>query len=87
MKAYTRVREYMTHLGEMSSDRWRYLVYTLSPREKRKIAVLLLIAAVIAFGASMYEYWIVRDQGPARGGGYSEGIIGAPRFLNPILAF
>ena len=35
---------------------------------------------------SGYDYWTLRTATPASGGGYSEGLMGEPRYLNPILA-
>lgn len=35
---------------------------------------------------SGYDYWPLRTAAPAAGGSYSEGLVGEPRYLNPILA-
>lgn len=65
---------------------WKYLPRFLGTGER----VILVLALIIALGsagslaAHLYmRYTIVV---PARGGTYTEALVGAPRFLNPILA-
>ncbi len=46
-----------------------------------------LSLAIVSLGfMSGYDYWTLRIAAPASGGGYSEGLVGEPRYLNPILA-
>lgn len=66
-------------------NRWRYLFLNLSQKEKTTITGLLIFAAAVSFFLAGYEYWVLREPFPARGGTYIEGIIGEPRYLNPVL--
>ena len=68
-----------------SSQRWRYLFSALSLKEKRSLAALMLLAAVASFSLAGWEYWVVRTPSAASGGSYIEGIVGEPRYLNPVL--
>jgi len=70
---------------KFSLTRWRYLFFNLSQKEKTTIAGLLIFAATVSFFLAGYEYWVVRKPSPTRGGTYTEGIIGEPRYLNPVL--
>lgn len=62
----------------------QYLPSLLSPGEK-KIASVSLIASMLAL-CTMGVIWIVGSITitPARGGTYSEAIIGAPQYINPL---
>jgi ABC-type transport system substrate-binding protein len=55
-------------------------------REKTSLIVLLVLAAANGFMATRTVYLNATVAAPARGGEYREGIIGQPRFINPLLA-
>ena len=52
--------------------------------------VLFTIIALIACTSALTMLWNINERFmvpvPAHGGAYSEGVIGYPRFINPILA-
>jgi peptide/nickel transport system substrate-binding protein len=69
-----------------SSFQWSQIFKILSKREKNLI-FLCLFLFVASVGFVGFRYYLINTQTvPSRGGSYSEGIIGAPRFLNPVLA-
>lgn len=74
-------------LLSFKKERWVYLFKSLSFKEKRLVFIFLLIATVASFSLTGYDYWILREPTPAKGGSYTEGIIGEPRYINPILTF
>lgn len=76
-----RVRE----LGRLQGG-WRDFLRALSRREKTLLAIILTAGALVSFGLAAYDYWIQREPAPARGGSYTEGMVGEPRFLNPLLS-
>jgi len=62
--------------------RFYRLPFVLKPLEKW--VVLGLLAVII--GSLVLNNWHMGDLRPAYGGTYSEGFVGEPRFINPILA-
>ncbi|MDD5252232.1 MAG: ABC transporter substrate-binding protein [Patescibacteria group bacterium] len=64
----------------------KHLPRFLSPQEKKTINILMAIIAVglLAIGGKYYNDHVRLV--PADGGDYSEGVIGSPHYLNPILA-
>jgi peptide/nickel transport system substrate-binding protein len=58
----------------------------LSPFEKALFGFLIILFAASAFFLLMKVNAGFLVQVPARGGSISEGIIGSPRFINPLLA-
>jgi len=64
----------------------KYLPRFLSPRELWILrgAFLVLLAGVIWWGAHWWLYGL--KQYPQAGGVYTEGLVGQPRLVNPILA-
>ena len=69
-----------------STEQWRQLGNVLRPEEARalRIGFLLILLGVILTGSRFYftHLSIV----PAVGGEYTEGLVGQPQFVNPILA-
>ncbi|MFH0952350.1 MAG: ABC transporter substrate-binding protein [Patescibacteria group bacterium] len=76
----------------LSSSRWpsvaqfRYLPRILSPVEKRIItfAMIVAITALALLGWRFYERHIVMV--PTAGGEYTEALIGAPQYINPLFS-
>lgn len=71
---------------KLSFKHWRYLFYSFSDRKKVTLAILFALVAGTSFFLAAYDYWVLREPSPAIGGSYTEGIIGEPRYLNPILS-
>ncbi|MAF59234.1 hypothetical protein CL631_00070 [bacterium] len=64
----------------------RNTVKNLSPLEKVIFSVLVGFLAITTFSLlSSVNKFLISDV-PARGGALSEGIVGFPRFINPVLA-
>lgn len=64
----------------------RHLPKVLSPREKSTAGILTLIMLVALGVMGGNAYYGLTDAVPQRGGEFAEGLIGTPRFINPILA-
>jgi peptide/nickel transport system substrate-binding protein len=64
----------------------KYLPRVLSIFEKKIIFVLFIIA-LVALGWLLYRFYDKhREFIPASGGSYTEGVVGQPKFLNPLLS-
>lgn len=64
----------------------KHIGATLAPRE-RQIARVALIAAALSFAWLVAVFLITHiERAPARGGEYSEAIVGAPTYINPLYA-
>jgi len=64
----------------------RLTVRILSPNERRIIVILLIIVLVSAVILFRNYYIRLTTTTPQVGGVYREGIIGSPKYLNPVLA-
>lgn len=73
-------------LRSLSVNHWRYLLKNLSRLELNLILTWLAIAFAAAAFLTGYDYWALRSASPDQGGAYSEGIVGEPRYINPLLA-
>jgi len=64
----------------------RYSTSLLSSRERLGVAIstLLLIASLVFMG--LHHYYATTHLIPAHGGQYTEGLVGHPQYVNPILA-
>jgi peptide/nickel transport system substrate-binding protein len=64
----------------------RYLSKVLNKRERKQVSVLsfVLVASIALFVINGYV--LATESVPRAGGEYSEGLIGSPRFINPVLA-
>lgn len=65
---------------------WRYLPKILNPKERRRLSILSLIIFVAVLSFLISGYLLLTVAVPKAGGEYVEGLIGSPRFINPILA-
>jgi len=64
----------------------RYFSKVLTKKERQQISVLFLII-LLALGIFLVNgYLLTTVSVPKIGGEYTEGLIGSPRFINPILA-
>ncbi len=69
-----------------SFAQWRQLHRVLGRQEKIILPSLILVFAISFFSFAQGLYFSNTSIIPAKGGGIVEGIIGSPRFLNPIYA-
>lgn len=69
-----------------SLRQWRYIGLVLSPQEKKIINILLLV--ILASFMTFAGRWYLANRifVPDFGGKYTEGVIGAPRLINPLYA-
>lgn len=73
-------------MRSLSVNHWRHLFRNLSEKELNIILVSLGLAIVASMFLTGYDYWALRVPAPAEGGSYAEGLVGEPRYLNPVLA-
>lgn len=64
----------------------RYLPKVLTKQERQKISILSLIIFLALVVFLVNGYFLATVSVPKIGGEYTEGLIGSPRFINPILA-
>lgn len=64
----------------------RYLPKVLNKKERHKISVLSLVIFTALLVFLFNGYFLATVSVPKSGGEYIEGLIGSPRFINPILA-
>ena len=69
-----------------SRTQWKQLFKVLNKKEKTTFSVFLILA-IISFSFLTINFYLQHTKvQPALAGNYSEGLIGQPRFLNPIYA-
>ncbi|OHA04180.1 MAG: hypothetical protein A3J58_01095 [Candidatus Sungbacteria bacterium RIFCSPHIGHO2_02_FULL_52_23] len=61
-----------------------YLPHILSHKEKRMLLYIILVIVVAGGGLFIRTYLYFTHPAPAVGGSYTEGVIGAPRSINPL---
>lgn len=77
--------------GQITKKNWpsfrqlKYLPEVLQPQEKNKIKKLALII-LLCLVASGVDIYFRAPLVPRNGGSYSEGLVGAPKFINPLYA-
>lgn len=64
----------------------RYLPKVLNTKERRQVNILSLIVIIALVVFLVSGYFLATISVPQVGGEYTEGLIGSPRFINPILA-
>ena len=67
-------------------NQWRQFFKVLSPKEKLIFFLFLFLFTTSVISLSINFYFKNTEIQPAKGGIYIEGIIGQPRFINPIYA-
>ena len=68
---------------------WRHLKYLpkiLTQAERRRISVLAIALVIALAGLAVNLFFVFTQSVPKSGGEYAEGLVGSPRFLNPILS-
>lgn len=69
-----------------SSGQWKQIFKILTKKEKTALSIFLILFLGSAFFLSFNFYFKNTEIRPAFGGDYTEGIVGQPRFINPIYA-
>ncbi len=64
----------------------KYLKRLLGQKERKIILILFWLSLIALFGLLLSLYFKNSEIKPAYGGTYSEGLIGQPKFINPLLA-
>lgn len=64
----------------------KLVIRVLSPNERRIVVILLIIVLLSAVILFRNYYIRITTSTPLAGGVYREGTIGAPKYLNPVLA-
>lgn len=64
----------------------KYLPKFLSSKEKKQANVLLVLLAASGLYLLFQGFLMLTVSMPREGGEYSEGLVGSPRFINPILS-
>jgi len=78
-------------LGQKNS-RWpnwqqlRKIGHFLSPKEDKIIKILGLLILLTVVFLSINVWFFTLETAPAHGGEYSEGLVGSPKYINPVLA-
>ncbi|MDD3301597.1 MAG: ABC transporter substrate-binding protein [Patescibacteria group bacterium] len=69
-----------------NSEQLRYLGKFLSPKERRIVIIcaLFLVLNVLFLGIVFFKKHIVSI--PLSGGSYTEGLVGSPKYINPLYA-
>jgi peptide/nickel transport system substrate-binding protein len=67
-----------------SSNQLKHLQKILGPKEKLwlRLAVLVLVASLLFLGVKFYRDHL--ELSPIAGGSYSEGLVGYPKYINPL---
>ena len=69
-----------------SKNQWRQFLKVLSKKEKVFFFVFLSLTVISSFVLFSNFYFKNTEVVPAEGGIYIEGVVGSPRFINPIFA-
>jgi peptide/nickel transport system substrate-binding protein len=75
---------YWAHFRWPSLKQWKELPKILTKKEKLSFIAFLMIFLISASYLSYSLYLAKTDIVPTKGGEYKEGIVGNPRFINPI---
>ncbi|MEI7620226.1 MAG: peptide ABC transporter substrate-binding protein [Candidatus Falkowbacteria bacterium] len=67
-----------------NSNQIKHLKKILGPQEKLwlRISVLVLVSSLLFLGIKFYRDHL--ELSPIEGGSYSEGLVGAPKYINPL---
>ncbi len=68
-----------------SKEQLSYLPKVLSARERYTVVALVVLALVSLVMIPVAAYYGATNQAPAHGGSVTEGMIGAPQHINPLL--
>jgi len=76
----------LKELKTLSLSRLRKVFSLLGKKEKIALAALLALAFLSLFASVKNFYYAHTKAAPASGGVYSEGVLGQPGYINPLLA-
>ena len=69
-----------------SKNQWRQFLKILSKKE-RKVFFVFFVMATVGFISLLTNFYLSHTKTvPTQGGSYTEGIVGSPRFINPVYA-
>lgn len=70
-----------------SSNQLKHLKKILGPKERLwlRISALVLVASLVFLGVKFFREHL--ELSPIEGGTYSEGLVGAPKYINPLYNF
>ncbi|HEY4486432.1 MAG TPA: ABC transporter substrate-binding protein [Candidatus Paceibacterota bacterium] len=82
----TRTKNALSDFVRSNKEKTLTAIRSFSPTEQKIFTAILGVVAIsgVSFLFSLNNYFTVEV--PAYGGSFSEGVIGAPRFINPALA-
>ncbi len=83
-KAKESLKKKLFPAGLPSWRQWKQILQVLTKREKRQLIILVLLFFGSAVFLGINFYYDHTELVPAPGGEYIEGVIGQPRFINPI---
>lgn len=86
IREYHRIRDGLKYIKPFRLSYLRKVFSLLGPAEK--IALGVLLAALLSSGlwSARSAYFALTEPIPGYGGTYKEGVLGQPRYLNPIFA-
>ncbi len=79
-----KLKNFLKKISLSRKEQW-YLSKLFNKREAYLIFALLMIALIAGIILARNFYLINTYQIPSEGGKYTEGIIGSPRYINPVL--
>ena len=79
-------KKFLPTLKWPSKNQWGQILSIFTPQEKMIFAFLLLIFLSSGIALLTSLYYKNTEIRPAVGGSYIEGMVGSPRFINPIYA-
>src|SRR4030042_218472 len=65
---------------------WNKIFQTLSNRERLTVNILVLVIIGSLVGTVVGSYYHFTKKVPIPGGEYTEGIVGQPLYINPVLS-
>lgn len=77
---------FVRHHGAKITDSSERVIKSMKPAEKLLFGFLVIIATISAFLLLSRVHKMFLVETPAYGGSFVEGLVGNPRFINPILA-
>lgn len=79
-------------VANLARQRWprlrqiKYLPRVLTPKEWTTTKIVLLVLAAGILGTLVSGFFLITKSASAVGGTYTEGLVGAPKFINPLYA-
>jgi len=83
-KIYENLKRRLLPNGFPSFSKWRQIIHVLTKREKIVLAIFLILFLGSSLFLCLNFYFKNTEIKSVAGGNYKEGIVGYPRFINPI---